>query len=394
MINAPMLAIEQFCETGSGGTPSRANERYFGGTIPWVKSGELREAVITDTEEKITDLGMKESSAKIVPNGSILVAMYGATVGRTAVLGIDAATNQAVCSIRPDPKKADTRYMFHALQSKMEHFLSRAAGGAQPNISQGIIRETKIPLPLLDEQRRIAAILDKADELRRNSKSALRLLESTKSSIFSAMFGSIDDLRGRGDVAKLGDLISDQRIGLVRAGSELALHPPGVPYLRMDAIGKDGNLDLTALKFTNASAAEVVCFSLNEGDLLFNTRNSRELVGKTAIFYGKEQILYNNNILRIRFSTRVTPEYMLSYFRSRAGMRELDARKAGTTSVFAIYQKSLIDFPVVVPPIARQQEFSRKVLGLAAQALNFQKQSDSFEALFSSLQHRAFTGQL
>jgi type I restriction enzyme S subunit len=147
--------IDEFCETGSGGTPSRANGDYYGGNIPWVKSGELREDVITDTEEKITARAIKESSAKIVPSGAILLAMYGATVGRMAFLGIDAATNQAVCNIRPDPKKAFPRYVFHCLQSKINHFLGRAAGGAQPNISQGIIRETKIPLPPLDEQRRI-----------------------------------------------------------------------------------------------------------------------------------------------------------------------------------------------------------------------------------------------
>jgi type I restriction enzyme S subunit len=81
----PSLPISSFCSTGSGGTPSRANVGdYYGGTIPWVKSGELREDVILDTEEKITDLAIKESSAKLVPKGALLIAMYGATIGRIA----------------------------------------------------------------------------------------------------------------------------------------------------------------------------------------------------------------------------------------------------------------------------------------------------------------------
>ncbi|MGY0570848.1 restriction endonuclease subunit S [Bradyrhizobium sp. RDM12] len=128
----PQLAIEEFCETGSGGTPDRSKQQYYGGSIPWVKSGELREDVIQDTEERITELGLKESSAKLVPRGSILLAMYGATVGRMAFLGIDAATNQAVCNVRPDPELADPRYVFHGLQSKMSHFLARAAEGLNP----------------------------------------------------------------------------------------------------------------------------------------------------------------------------------------------------------------------------------------------------------------------
>jgi type I restriction enzyme S subunit len=230
--------------------------------------------------------------------------------------------------------------------------------------------------------------------LRRKRKRALELLNGLTQSIFLEMFGSIDNLEERSDIFRLADVIADQRIGLVRSASELSRDPPGVPYLRMDAIGTDGSLDLAGAKFTRASAAEIASYSLRDGDLLFNTRNSRDLVGKTAVFYGAEQCIYNNNILRIRFNGAVTPEYMLSYFRTRAGQRELESRKAGTTSVFAIYQKSLVELPVAVPPVERQREFSRKVLGLAAQVLNFQRQSDSLDTLFSSLQHRAFTGQL
>ncbi len=196
-MSIPQLSIGEFCATGSGGTPDRGNDQYYGGSIPWVKSGELRESVILDTEEKITELALRESSAKIVPSGTILLAMYGATVGRMAVLGVDAATNQAVCNIRPDPNRADTRYVFHGLQAKLDYFLSRAAGGAQPNISQGIVRDTKLPLPPLGEQRRIAAILDKADALRLKRRCALELLDGLTQSIFLEMFGNprLDEVR-------------------------------------------------------------------------------------------------------------------------------------------------------------------------------------------------------
>jgi type I restriction enzyme, S subunit len=142
------MAIGEFCQTGSGGTPSRKQlERYYGGNIPWVKSGELREGTILETEETITDVALKETSAKLIPANALLVAMYGATIGRVAVLGIEASSNQAVCHIIPDDKVADRRYLFYALRQNVPVWLNRGVGGAQPNISQQIIRTTSIPLP-------------------------------------------------------------------------------------------------------------------------------------------------------------------------------------------------------------------------------------------------------
>ena len=293
--------------------------------------------------------------------------------------------------------EVDASYLFHLIwNSRFREIgaINMTGSAGQKRVPADFLKRLEIPLPSLDEQRRIATILDKADALRRKRKRALELLDGLTQSIFLEMFGSIDNLQGRSDILRLADVVADQRIGLVRSASELSRDLPGTPYLRMDAIGADGKLNLSGIKFTKASAAEVENYSLKKGDFLFNTRNSRELVGKTAVFYGDEETIYNNNILRIRFNGTVTPEYMLAYFRTKAGNRELESRKAGTTSVFAIYQKNLIDLPVVVPPIDAQREFSRKILRLADQALNFKQQSDSLDTLFSSLQHRAFTGQL
>jgi type I restriction enzyme, S subunit len=183
--------IGEFCETGSGGTPSRENfARYYeGGTIPWVKSGELREAIVKQTEEHITQVALRESSAKLVPSGALLLAMYGATVGRLAVLGVQAATNQAVCHIVPDPKKADVRYLFHVLRAQVPKLILRGVGGAQPNISQTIVKGLPVPLPALTEQRRIAEILDRAEVLRAKRRAVLAQLDSLTQSIFLDLFG-------------------------------------------------------------------------------------------------------------------------------------------------------------------------------------------------------------
>ncbi|MGH8750467.1 MAG: restriction endonuclease subunit S [Burkholderiales bacterium] len=151
--------LREVVRTASGGTPKRDRSQFFGGPIPWVKSGELRDGVVHEAEESITQLGLDSSSAKIFPKGTLCIALYGATVGRLGILNIEAATNQAVCGIFPS-SKLDTKYLFHFLFSRREALIREAKGGAQPNISQEIIRELRVPVPLLEEQRRIVAELE------------------------------------------------------------------------------------------------------------------------------------------------------------------------------------------------------------------------------------------
>mgnify|MGYP003604022782 FL=1 len=153
--------LGEVCETTSGGTPSRGNASYYNGTIPWVKSGELNKGVIYDTEEKITEEAIKNSSAKIFPKGTLLIALYGATIGKLAFLGVDAATNQAVCGIYQNDS-IDSKYIYNFLFHKKQDLVKQGIGGAQPNISQTILKKLAIPLPPLETQQ---AIVSKLEEL-------------------------------------------------------------------------------------------------------------------------------------------------------------------------------------------------------------------------------------
>jgi type I restriction enzyme S subunit len=154
------VRLGDIAKTASGGTPKRTSPSFYGGNIPWVKSGELGDSVVYETEESITEAGLKGSSAKIFPKGTLCVALYGATVGKLGVLGMDAATNQAVCGIFLPPE-LDTRFAYRFLESKRRELVEMGKGGAQPNISQEIIRDLQFPLPPLDEQREIVAEIEK-----------------------------------------------------------------------------------------------------------------------------------------------------------------------------------------------------------------------------------------
>ncbi len=152
------VRLHEIAETSSGGTPSRGVKSFYNGDIPWIKSGELPDGEITIVEEKITQLGLESSSAKLVSHGTLVIAMYGATVGRLGILTFPAATNQAVCAIVPS-SALDRDYLFHWLLSIRSGLIETSFGGAQPNISQSVIRDLEVPLYPIEQQRQIAARL-------------------------------------------------------------------------------------------------------------------------------------------------------------------------------------------------------------------------------------------
>ena len=158
-INWQRVKLADIASTASGGTPSRTNSQFYGGDIPWVKSGELNDGIVREFNETITEIGMRNSSAKLFRKGTLCIALYGATVGKLGILGLDASTNQAVCGISPS-KYTVTEYLFYYLRNIRKKLIDSAKGGAQPNISQDIVRNISLPLAPLPEQQRIVAKLE------------------------------------------------------------------------------------------------------------------------------------------------------------------------------------------------------------------------------------------
>ena len=154
-------SLGEVCFTTSGGTPSRNNKSFYEGKIPWIKSGELNSNLILDSEEHISEEAIKKSSAKVFPKGTLLFALYGATIGKMATLGIDAATNQAVCGIYESDALV-SKYLYNYLFYRKNFLIQQGIGGAQPNISQTILKKLSVPLAPLVEQK---AIVKKIEEL-------------------------------------------------------------------------------------------------------------------------------------------------------------------------------------------------------------------------------------
>jgi len=183
--------FESVAQWGSGGTPSRKKPEYYVGNIPWIKTGELNNAYIYETEEHISEAAVANSSAKLFPVNTVVIAMYGATIGKVGIMGIEATTNQA-CACGVCSSAIDYKYLFYYAISQRDSFISMGKGGAQPNISQEVIKQHNIPLPPLGEQKRIVSCIEsyfsKLDEAREKAEEVVDGFEARKAAILQKAF--------------------------------------------------------------------------------------------------------------------------------------------------------------------------------------------------------------
>lgn len=387
------LPLGSFCQTGSGGTPNRSkvNIYYQNGTIPWIKSGELSRPVVDSAEEFITELGLKESSAKYLEAGAILLAMYGATVGQVSRLKISASTNQAICHIYPDQNICNSDYLYRFLQSAKSHFLAQRVGGGQPNISQTIIRNLQIPLPPLAEQKRIAAILDAADAMRAKRREAIALLDTLLQSTFLDMFGDPITNPMEWQMGVIGDLLKSATYGTNRkADSESGRYP----ILRMNNITYSGGWDFSNLKYIDLDKKELSKYSVNKGEILFNRTNSKELVGKTAVFRNCQPMVFAGYLVKGIVNEAADPEYIGAFMNTPQIKTFLRNKCKNIVGMANINAKEFQSIPIPKPPSDLQRRFATIVESVEEQKIRMRAHLAELDTLFASLQQRAFNGEL
>ncbi|MFP4893164.1 restriction endonuclease subunit S [Paraburkholderia sp. EG304] len=191
-MNATLIPLEDVCiSINSGGTPSRQQASYWdGGTIPWIKTGELNDWKVQSIGEKITEKGLNNSSAKIYAPGTVLIAMYGdgKTITTMGIVDKPSATNQACCALVADPRICDPLYLFYALKDRRSGLLNLVVAGAQRNLSVGTIKKFPILLQPLETQRRIARILGAYDDLIEVNRRRIAVLEEMARGLFTEWF--------------------------------------------------------------------------------------------------------------------------------------------------------------------------------------------------------------
>ncbi|GAA72142.1 type I restriction enzyme, S subunit [Pseudoalteromonas sp. BSi20439] len=374
----------------SGGTPSRKKKEYYeGGTIHWVKTGDLHHKYVESASEFITQEGLDGSSTRLYPKGTVLLAMYGATIGACSILNVEACTNQACAAFTPN-EKIDLEYFYYLMKDCKSDFVKAGSGGAQPNISASFLKEFEIPLPPLDEQKRIAAILDKADTIRRKRQQAIKLADDFLRSVFLDMFGDpVTNPKGW-EVKSLKDIA---KIQIGPFGTQLHKEDyieGGIPLINPTHIVKGNIVPKTNLSVSNEKHATLSEYHLKVGDIIMGRRGE---MGRCAIVNEKEAgWMCGTGSLYIRPNKAgVFSEYLNKLLSSQAIKNHLESESQGAT--MPNLNKNIVgNIQIPVPSDEVLDDFTRlkvKFLKLTETSQNFAN-----EMIFESLSQKAFAGEL
>ncbi|EJL6718968.1 MULTISPECIES: restriction endonuclease subunit S [Vibrio] len=374
-----------------GGTPSKKIEEYWNGNIPWASVKDLKSRLLLGTEDSITQLGVEKSATNIVPRGTIIVPTRMA-LGKVVVAGVDLAINQDLKAlIINDEEVLDKNYLSRFLESKAKYIESEGKGATVKGITLDFLKGLDVPLPPLEEQKRIAAILDKADGARQKRKQAIDLADEFLRSVFLDMFGEpVTNPKGF-PVGTIRDIVSTVNYGTSGKASEI---DGEFPILRMGNITYKGGWDFSALKYIDLDDKEQDKYLARKNDLLFNRTNSKELVGKTAVFNESKPMAIAGYLIRVRTNELGNPWYISGYLNSTHGKQTLLNMCKSIVGMANINAQELQDINILLPPVELQNKYESIVKEVNERVSRHHESVKELQVLFNSLSQKAFSGQL
>ena len=377
----------------SGGTPSRSNKSYYGGNIPWLKTGDLNDGLITDIPENITEEAVANSSAKLNPAGSVLMAMYGATIGKLGILTFPATTNQACCAcFQYDAVIQD--YLFYFLLSQRNEFIAKGGGGAQPNISKEIIVGTMIPIPPLTEQERIVCGIKRwfalIEQIEQGKADLQAIIKQTKSKVLdlaihgklvpqepsdepasellkrinpdaeitcdNGQYGKMPETWTMCKIGDLFDIVSAKRV--LKSDWQSC----GIPFYRAREIvqlhneGKaDKDLFITEQLFLELKEKYGIPAV---GDIMLSAVGS---IGYTYIVKRNDKFYYKDaSVLCLRNINNLNSSYISLLFETTFVQEQMYDNSKGTT-VDTITIEKLRKYSIPLPPLSEQHRIVAKI---------------------------------
>lgn len=362
------IPIEQLCsKVTSGSTPLRSRSDYYNdGTVDWYKTGELKDWYLGSAEERITTRALEETSVKVFPANTVLMAMYGdgKTITSLGMLRAAAATNQACSAMLVNERECDPRYFFYALKGRRHLLLKVAFGGAQRNLSGRLIKEFKLPVPSLPVQKRIAGILSAYDELIENNQRRIRILEEMAQSLYREWFVKFC-FPGH---EKLSFVTSP--LGKIPAGWERKYMPECVDISPRVTVPRDGEKPFVPMSCLSNDSMLITDIESREGNSGAKFQNGDTLFaritpclenGKTgfvqflpdaqAVGFGSTEFI----VLRSR---TLTPEFVYLLARSEEFRGVAIKSMSGATGRQRVQEQCFDDFRIAQPPRALLDRFS------------------------------------
>ncbi len=382
--------IGEVCAFLNGGTPSRSIERYFQGDIPWITGADIISPVVTTARSFITDEAVKSSATNRVPAGTVLLVTR-TSVGKVATAGVELCFSQDITALTPDSSCLHTPYLVEFLKTQETHFERQARGATIKGITRQVVADLEISLPPLPEQRRIAQVLEKAEALRVKRRAAIAELDSLTQFLFLDLFGD-PSANAKGFPKKTLALLvrEDDTInyGVVQPGDDL---DEGVPLVRVgDLI--EGEVRHSELKRIAPSIEAAYKRSRLRGDEILVS-----CVGSIGVVALANETVKGFNIARavarIPLAETTNRLFMAAYLRSDFVQRYFTS-ELRTVSQPTLNIKQISETTVILPPIELQNEFARRATVVEKLKTAQRASLAELDALFATLQHRAFRGEL
>lgn len=320
-----------------------------------------------------------------VKEKDVVIAWDGANAG-TIGYGLDGIIGSTLAKLEIQNEHLVGDFLGRFLQNKFQYLRDRCTGATIPHISRNVLVDLTIPLPTLEEQKRIVRILDQADSLRQKRQKAISLLDDYLKAVFLEMFGDPHNNIHNFPIGIIGDLVSEVKYGTSKKAEENGEYI----YLRMNNITYRGELDLSALKYINLDDNEKSKYLAQRGDILFNRTNSKELVGKTAVYDLDEPMAIAGYLIRVRVNEKAFPEYISGYLNSKHGKLTLEKMCKNIVGMANINAKELQKIRIIVPPRALQEKYAQIVKKNRALKAVMKKQYHKMDTNFNALMQGAF----
>lgn len=342
--------MPQVVKWGSGGTPKATERQYYdGGTIPWLIIGDLNDGIVTSSTSKITELGLQNSSAKMIPAGTLLVAMYG-SIGKLGITGIECCTNQAIAYAK-ELHGVTTKYMFFYMAMMKSELISKGKGGTQKNISQTVLNSLEVIVPPLPEQERIVA---RIEELFSQLDAGVETLKKTKAqlavyqqAVLKEAFEGQLTASGPEKIVRLGDYIETPRYGTSKKCSYDDGRDRTAVYRIPNIDHKNGRISHDDIKYAQFTESELDGIRLQQGDILIIRSNgSVSLVGRAAMVCDADITgTFAGYLMRLRISEPETllPKFLLLFLQSHQARIYIENKAKSTSGVHNINSTEISD---------------------------------------------------
>jgi type I restriction enzyme, S subunit len=395
-----LMELGQICESMHQGINTAADKvDYSVAGYQILQSRNITQGFIDYTDSKRVDFeAYQKYKGKYNPRpGDILLCNIG-TIGNSLVVNQEndflIAWNLFLLKVNQSIVHSNYLNYFLIHLRETNFYTSCLTGGTVKFISKATLSSIKVPLPPLEEQKRIAAILDKADRVRRKRQEAIRLTEELGRSIFLDMFGDpVTNPKGW-KVEKLEDFAMIQS-GIAKGKKIKSDSSVSIPYMRVANV-QDGYIDLAEIKELTVSLEDSKKYSLSKGDLLLTEGGDPDKLGRGSVWYGEvDPCIHQNHIFCVRPNLDISkPEFLSKLIGSERGKKYFLRAAKQTTGIATINKTQLRAFPALIPPIELQEAYVSKLKSIQNASIRFSQSYQESDNLFNSLLQRAFRGEL